>query len=202
MQETPGLVIEQVSSDVVYETSHLRLRKDRIRRPDGSAGTYSYIEKPDFALVIPVEDGGFHLVEQYRYPARRRSWEFPQGTFPGLDPAEDAEYLAREELRQETGMTARVMHHLGHLHCANGLTGQGYDVFVATGLTHGTPELEHEEQDLRQGWFARANLERMIREGVIKDDSTVAAYTLFLLAEPTHFLDHEDFSVISTDRPT
>ena len=184
MHDSSGQTIEQLSTQVVYETPHLRLREDRIRRPDGSGGIYSYVDKPDFALVIPVENGGFHLVEQYRYPVRERSWEFPQGTFPGMDPAPDPEHLAREELRQETGITARVMRHLGHLYCASGMSSQGFDVFVASGLTHGPAELEVEEQDLVHRWFPRGKLEDMIRTGVITDDSTLAAYALFLLAGP------------------
>jgi len=145
--EASGPIIEQTSTRVVYETPHMRLREDGIRRPDGSAGIYSYVEKPDFALIIPVENDGFHLVEQYRYPVRMRCWEFPQGTLPDMAVAADPEKLAREELRQETGMTASVLRHLGHLHCAHGLVSQGFDVFVAAGLEPGTPELELEEQD-------------------------------------------------------
>lgn len=181
MPENAGPAIEQVSTRVVYESPYLRLREDGIRRQDGTHGTYAYIEKPDFALVIPVENGGFHLVEQYRYPVRERSWEFPQGTFPGMGPAVDPEVLAREELRQETGITARRLRHLGHLHCAKGLTSQGFDVFEATGLTPGLPELEAEEQDLRQQWFSRQETERMMRDGTITDNATLAAYALFLL---------------------
>jgi 8-oxo-dGTP pyrophosphatase MutT (NUDIX family) len=184
MNESAGPVFEQTSTRVVYESPYLRMREDGIRRPDGSTGIYSYVEKPDFALVIAAEDDGFHLVEQYRYPVRQRTWEFPQGSFPGLDPARDPEWLAREELRQETGITARVMRHIGYLHCALGMSAQGFDVFVATGLTHGTPELEIEEQDLRQRWFSRPDLEQMIRGGAITDDSTVAAYALYLLNGP------------------
>jgi 8-oxo-dGTP pyrophosphatase MutT (NUDIX family) len=183
VHETSGQTIEQLSTQVVYETPHLRLREDRIRRPDGSAGIYSYVDKPDFALVIAIENGGFHLVEQYRYPVRERSWEFLQGTLPGLQAAPDPEHLAREELRQETGITARVMRHLGHLYCASGMASQGFDVFVATGLTCGTAELEAEEQDLVHRWFPRDEVEAMIRTGVITDDSTLAAYTLYLLNE-------------------
>jgi 8-oxo-dGTP pyrophosphatase MutT (NUDIX family) len=169
----------------VYQSPYLRLREDRIRRPDGSPGTYAYVEKPDFALIIPAENGGFHLVEQYRYPVRQRSWEFPQGTLPGMDPAADPERLAREELRQETGITARELRHLGHLACAKGLTSQGFDVFEATGLSHGTPELEVEEQDLRQQWFPRREVERMMRDGTITDNATLAAYALLLLKPPS-----------------
>ena len=177
--------IEQLSTRVAYQTPYLRLREDKIRRADGSDGIYSYVDKPDFALVIAVENDGFHLVEQYRYPVRERSWEFPQGTLPGMDPAPDPEHLAREELRQETGITAEVMRHLGHLYCAMGMSKQGFDVFVATGLTPGTAELEVEEQDLVHRWFPRDELEAMIRTGIITDDSTLAAYTLFLLNEAT-----------------
>ena len=98
--------------------------------------------------------------------------------------AADPEHLAREELRQETGITARVLRHLGYLYCAAGMSSQGFDVFLATGLTPGTAELEVEEQDLVHRWFPRAEVEEMIRTGVITDDSSVAAYTLLLLSEP------------------
>jgi 8-oxo-dGDP phosphatase len=183
MPDPGGPIIEQTSTRVVYENSHMRLREDGIRRPDGSEDIYSYVEKPDFALIIPAENDGFHLVEQYRYPIRQRRWEFPQGTFPSLAPTDDPEKLAREELRQETGLTATVLSHLGHLHCANGMATQGFDVFVATGLTPGPPELEIEEQDLRSQWFARAGVDEMIRRGVITDGPTLAGYTLLMLAE-------------------
>ena len=99
--------------------------------------------------------------------------------------AGDPEKLAREELRQETGLTAGVMRHLGHLDCAHGMLSQAFDVFVASGLIPGEPDLEIEEQDLRSRWFGRAELERMIRRGGITDDATLAAYTLFLLAGAT-----------------
>jgi hypothetical protein len=36
---------------------------------------------------------------------------------------------------------------------------------------------------MRQAWLPRARFEEMISEGVITDDSTVAAYTLLLLSE-------------------
>jgi hypothetical protein len=36
---------------------------------------------------------------------------------------------------------------------------------------------------MRHRWFTRAELERMIRAGEIKDNSTLAGYALFLLKE-------------------
>jgi hypothetical protein len=74
----------------VYANPRISLREDRIEHADGSPGLYSVVDKPDFALVIPLDgegDGaGFHLVEQYRYPVEGRSWEFPSGAERGLGP--------------------------------------------------------------------------------------------------------------------
>jgi len=66
--------IRMLASGVVYEDSWIRLRRDQIERRDGSLGTYAFVQKRDFALVIPAEDDGFHLVEEYRYPIGRRTW--------------------------------------------------------------------------------------------------------------------------------
>ena len=171
------LTIQQVSSRIVYHNQWMRLREDVIRRPDGSQGIYSYVEKPDFALIIPVERDGFHLVEQYRYPVSHRSWEFPQGTLPhGQDT--DPATLAHRELLEETGLRARRLRRLGHLYPAKGMSSQAFTIFVADRLRVGHHVREHEEQDMRQHWFPRHELEDMIRDGIVTDDSTIAAYTL------------------------
>lgn len=174
--------IRTLGSRVVYQDSWIRLRQDQIERRDGSQGTYAVVEKRDFALVIPAENGGFHLVEEYRYPIQRRTWAFPQGGFPAGQNGEPAE-LARLELRQETGFTAQELTRLGFLHCSHGTTNQACHLFLATGLATGAPERELEEQDMRQQWVTRDRFEEMIRDGVITDDSTLAAYALLLLHE-------------------
>lgn len=181
-QQASDPVIEQVSSRVVYENRWMRVREDQIRRPDGSDGIYSVVDKPDFALVIPAQDDGFHLVEEYRYPIGRRSWAFPQGTFP-TDQAGTPEQLARTELAQEAGLHAGRLVYLGFLHCSHGMSGQGLHAFLATDLKADAPDREHEEQDMRQRWFPRAEFERMILDGRVTDDSSVAAYTLLSFHE-------------------
>jgi 8-oxo-dGTP pyrophosphatase MutT (NUDIX family) len=177
-----GSDVRMLASGIVYEDGWMRLRRDEIERRDGSRGTYAFVEKADFALVIPAENGGFHLVEEYRYPIGRRTWSFPQGGFPpGRTGSPDE--LARLELTQETGLRARGMVKLGFLHCAHGLTSQGCHFFLATGLEPGPAEREREEQDMRQAWVPRTRFEEMISEGIITDDSTLAGYALLLISE-------------------
>jgi 8-oxo-dGTP pyrophosphatase MutT (NUDIX family) len=177
-----GADIRALTSGVVYEDSWMRLRLDEIERRDGSRGTYAFVEKPDYALVIPAENDGFHLVEEFRYPIGRRTWSFPQGGFPHGKTGQPEE-LARLELLQETGFRARNLVRLGLLSTAHGISSQGGHFFLATGLEPGHPEREHEEQDMRQEWVPRTRFEEMILEGVITDDSTVAGYALLLLHE-------------------
>lgn len=174
--------IRTLGSSVVYSDPWIRVRKDEIERRDGSRGTYAVIVREDFALVLPAENGGFHLVEEFRYPVGRRSWSFPQGGFPhGMTGA--PEELAALELAQETGLRAGKLTRLGSLSTAHGMSSQWGHYYLATGLTPGAPDREMEEQDMRQAWVTRAEFEEMAGDGRITDDSTLAGYALLLIAE-------------------
>ena len=169
--------IERLSTRLVYENRWLRLREDRVRRRDGSEGIYGVVEKADFVVVVPVhEDGSITLVQQFRYPVGERLWEFCQGIWGG--PGADPEEAARHELAEETGLAAATLTHLGFLWEGAGQMRQGFDVFLATGLTAGPARPEAEEQDLISRRIPRAELERMLREGEIRDAVTLAAWGL------------------------
>jgi len=169
-----------VTSREVYTNPWLTLREDQVERVDGSRGLYSVVDAHDFAVVVPFEDDGFHLVEQYRYPVRARSWEFPSGSFPAGVTGTPAE-LAAAELAEETGFAAGRLELLGRVNPANSMTGQSCHVFLATDLTPGEPRREASEVDMRQEWFPRTEVERMLRTGVITDGPTLAAYLLLNL---------------------
>lgn len=173
--------IRALASRQVYQNNWLTIREDDIRRPDGSSGIYAVVDKPTYALVIPRDGDRFHLVEQFRYPLGLRRWEFPQGTAPDRAHLEPAALAARE-LREETGLTAASLVELGMLDVAPGMSSQRGRVFLATGIIEGPHDREHEEQDMRSAWFERAEIEQMMRDGVITDAQSMAAWTLMLLA--------------------
>lgn len=174
--------IQRIASREVYRNNWMTLREDDIRRPDGSTGIYGVVDKPDYALVIAYDDDDrFRLVEQFRYPIGLRRWEFPQGTAPGREHVEPAELAARE-LREETGLRAASMVPLGRLDVAPGMSSQRGWVFLATSITAGEPDREHEEQDMHSEWFTRADVEQMIRSGEITDAQSIAAFAQFLLS--------------------
>lgn len=176
--------MQTLGSREVYANPWMRVREDDVRRADGSPGIFGVIDKPDYALVIPLDGDRVHLVEQYRYAVGARRWEFPQGTAPDRADSEPTELAARE-LREETGLVAGRLHLLGMLDVAPGMSAQRGRAYLATDLTAGTPEREHTEQDMRSAWFGREELERMLRTGELCDAQSVAAYALLLLHERT-----------------
>jgi 8-oxo-dGTP pyrophosphatase MutT (NUDIX family) len=174
--------MQTLGSREVYVNSWMSVREDAVLRADGSQGIYGVIDKPDYALVIPLDGDRLQLVEQYRYALGIRRWEFPQGTAPEREALEPAE-LARRELREETGLVPARLQYVGLLDVAPGQSSQRGRVFLATDLTDGPHQREPEEQDMRTGWFSRAEFERMVGDGEITDAQSIAAYALLLLHE-------------------
>jgi 8-oxo-dGTP pyrophosphatase MutT (NUDIX family) len=177
---SPSGVAELVATDsaVVYNNRWMTVREDKTLRHDGAEGIFGVVEKPDFALVVPYSDGGFYLVEQYRYPVKGRYWEFPQGSWeerPDADPLA----LAKGELAEETGLSADSMVPLGYLFEAYGYCDQGVHIILATGLTAGAADLDEEEAGLISRWFSEAEVWQLIADGRFRDASSVAALALF-----------------------
>jgi 8-oxo-dGTP pyrophosphatase MutT (NUDIX family) len=160
----------------------MSVREDQVRRPDGTSGVYGVVDKPDFALVIPRDADGFWMVEQYRYPVRRRAYEFPQGSW-GADRHGSPAELACAELREETGLSAARWTHLGHLFSAYGFCSQGFDVYLAEDLTPGPTDREPSEHDMTHRLVSTAEFRALVANSGIVDSATLAALTLLALAE-------------------
>ena len=172
--------VETLSSRQVYENRWMTVREDAIRRADGTDGVYGVIDKPTYALVVPRDGERLHLVEQFRYPVGARCRPGTPSAGPDravVDPPE----LAVQELVEETGLVAGRMELLGTIDVAPGMSSQRGHVYLATELTQGEARREHTEQDMRTGWFTRAEFEAMIVSGGVADAQSLAAYALLLI---------------------
>lgn len=173
--------IVTLSSRIAYENRWTRVREDIIRRADGSDGLYGVVERNDFVVVLPLhEDGRVTVVEQYRYPVRRRMIELPMGMWedrPGTAPAD----VAAGELAEETGLVAAHLQHAGEMFQGAGYSTQRGHVFVATGLAPGPARREISELDMTTRTMPLATFEAMIRDGEIVDAMTIAAFALLRL---------------------
>ena len=169
--------IETLDSKVVYRNRWMSVREDIIRRPSGTVGLYGVVEKPNFAVILPVQDGSVHIVEQYRYAVGERCWELPQGAWE-KDPGVDHSILAAGELREETGLVAGRIEHLGFQFLAPGFSSQGYHIYFATELSRASRMPDAEEEDLVTSSVSLEAFEAMILSGEIRDATTVNAYGL------------------------
>jgi 8-oxo-dGDP phosphatase len=67
---------------------------------------------------------------------------------------------------------------LGTLEVALSTVNHRCTVFLATGLTQGEPRRDVEEQGMVSRWFAREEVEQMVRDGEMTDAKSIAALTL------------------------
>jgi ADP-ribose pyrophosphatase len=108
--------ILKLESKTVYQNKWMRVREDKIRRQSGTEGVFGVVEKSDFTVILPIQGSYIHIVEQYRYPIQKRSWELPQGSWE-QNPEADNLLVAAGELREETGLTSGIMIYLGSQYC-------------------------------------------------------------------------------------
>ena len=167
----------QLESRRVYTGRVVRLDVDKVRFPDGSTSQLEVIRHPGASAIVPCvsdpreKDPTILLIRQYRYAAGGFLWEIPAGT---LDPGEDPETCARRELLEETGVSAAHLERLTSIFTTPGFTDEVIHLYLASGLTAGTPSRERDEfievvpQPLSQV-LAR------IRDGEVRDAKTVVA---------------------------
>ena len=179
MNDTPGRTIITLSSREVYRNHWMRLREDEILRTNGVKGIYGVVEKHDGAIILPIENGRIWLVDQFRYSIQERSLEPPQGSWEMA--IESPEKLARGELKEELGLAAEEMTHLGTFWIAPGFLRQKMHAFLATGLTPTEKDPDAEEHDLVICSVTVPEFEQMMLEGTVRDGCTLSAWGLYLL---------------------
>jgi ADP-ribose pyrophosphatase len=123
---------ELKKSEIIFPGRAFTIRRDTLRLPDGRETRLDIVEHVGSVVIIPVDEAGNILfVRQYRHAAGLDLLELPAGTLnEGEDPAE----CARREIREETGMAARKMEHLGGFYLAPGYSTEYMNVYLATDL--------------------------------------------------------------------
>ena len=86
--------------------------------------------------------------------------------------------LAAGELREETGLIAKSLTYIGHLHQANGYSSQICHVYLATDFERTERQLDEEEEGLVTKCVSLVEFERMITSGELKDADTISVYGL------------------------
>ena len=164
---------ETKSSRVVYENPWISVREDQVIRPDGKPGIYGVIDiRPSVGVVAMNDKDEIVLVGQWRYSLDRYSWEVPRGG--SHDGETDMLAVAQRELAEETGVIATRWEPLGCVDICNGVANDVQSLFVATGLTKTTRNLDPEEE-IAVEWRPFAEAVNMAMDGRITEVCSVAA---------------------------
>lgn len=100
-----------LSTREIYRNPWVRLREDRIVRPDGKEHIFGVIEQKAGSSVLALNSRDeAYLVREYKYGIGRESLEVMSG---GIEPGETPLDAARRELKEEAGLTARDWLDLG-----------------------------------------------------------------------------------------
>ena len=167
---------KKTSEKIVHKNPHFQIHEEDLIRPDGSKTKYYVMDRyAPFAIVIPIDvSGKIFLVHQYRVPVKQMSWEFPMGGVIGKEPLD----IAKQELKEELGMTAATWMYIGLFHVANGFCSQKGYVFIARELTKGKPQPEPGEF-IEWKLFSIHEIEKMIKNGRIKDSPSITSFYFF-----------------------
>lgn len=176
-------MLKKISSREVYRNKWAVVREDVTEREDGTRGIYGVMTKYPACIMVPIDhapDGDYvWLVRQFRYTVGESFFELPQGAWEESEIV--PEELARGELREETGMTAGKMTHLGDNWIAYGAMHQIHHVYLAEELVAGETDRDEEEFDMTVHRVRVDAFEEMILDGTVMDNCTLAAWCLYKL---------------------
>jgi 8-oxo-dGTP pyrophosphatase MutT (NUDIX family) len=133
-----------IRADEPFSCPYFAVRQDLVTHAGGTPLIYSSVRTKFHGVgVIPVDaDGQVTLVGQYRYVTNQYSWEVPGGGGRHDRPPLES---AREELSEETGISAASWLQILDVSVAPGTSDSLCRGFVAWNLEHGTPHPEPEE---------------------------------------------------------
>lgn len=121
---------------IIYQNPWIKIREDRVIRPDKKPGIFGVIEQRGGVSVIPMDyAGNVYLTKEYHYAIGRIDIEAISG---GMDNGENALQAAKRELKEEAGLMAKKWTYLGvvdplttvlrspnHIYLAEDLTQEG-----------------------------------------------------------------------------
>jgi len=137
------MTFELIRSEPLLQGRAFKIRRDTMKTPDGRETIFDIVEHGGSVVLVPLDgDGNLLLVRQYRHAAGMDMLELPAGTRDGEEPFEEC---AAREIREETGMQAGKLTHIGSFYLAPGYSTEYMGVFLATDLINNPLEADDDE---------------------------------------------------------
>ena len=165
-----GAPWEQKSTRRIYQNPWISLREDLVELPDGRTTIYGVVTCGECVGVLPFLDPNTVLmIKQYRYVAKRVTWEMPTG---GMHAGESREEAAQRELAEEIGYRAGKRSWLSTFHTSKSVVDETAHLFLGEDLSR--VELSPDETEfIEVRPFAFEEVLRMVLRSEVTDSMTV-----------------------------
>jgi ADP-ribose pyrophosphatase len=171
MEKKPG-------DNVVYSGKIFSIELEGIPLPNGDMKIYERINIQNAVTILPIDaQKRVYMVEQYRIGAHKSLLELPAGK---VEHGEDPFSTAGRELREEIGMSAGDMKHLGNFYMTPGYASEYMYCYMARNLEP-APLQPDMDEFINIHRIPLMEIYRMIEHAEIEDSKTLAA---FMLARP------------------
>lgn len=165
----------KVSSKTLYH-GIVDFNKDVVRLINGKESTRVYLVHQGASAVVPLtDDGEVYLVQQYRYPIGRTTWEIPAGK---RETYQTPLSCAKAELAQEAGLRASKWKKLTVFTPSNAFSNEFLHIYLAQGLKRGKDSPD-EDEFLNVRKFPLEKVYQMIRKGQIQDPKTIIGLLMY-----------------------
>jgi ADP-ribose pyrophosphatase len=160
----------------IYKGRIVDLHLEHVTLPNGHAVDLEVMHHPGASAVAAVDDAQqVVLIRQFRHATGGYIWELPAGV---LAPAEAPAACAARELREEAGLVAGELRHLGTIFTTPGFCDERIHLFLAQRLRE---EAHAHEADEVIAEISRVPLREAlgrVRGGDIVDGKTIAGLHL------------------------
>ncbi len=96
---------------VIYQNPWLKVREDKVIRPDGKGGVFGVVSIMPGVSVLPLDnEGNVYLTKEYHYAVAKITIEAISG---GINKGETRIQAAKRELKEESGLIAKKWIYFG-----------------------------------------------------------------------------------------
>ncbi|MBN1620990.1 MAG: NUDIX hydrolase [Endomicrobiales bacterium] len=161
----------------IYNGKVINFSADMVLLPNGKKGFREYTEHPGAVAVLPfVDKKHIILVQQYRYPVGKITYELPAGK---LDKKESPAACVRRELAEETGYYAKTVKRLFSFWPTPAFSDEVIHIYSAKNLVE-TKHSPDEDEFIKSEVIPLTSVKKFIEKGRIRDAKTVIAVLFWL----------------------
>jgi len=170
--ETPW---KTLSTRSIYSNKWISLREDLVELPDKRTTIYGVVTCGHCVGILPfVDPDTVLLIRQYRYVARRVTWEMPTG---GVHAGESLEQAAQRELAEEIGYRASRLVPVSTYHTSKSVVDETAHLFLGEEMTK-VQVARDETEFIEVRPFPFRQVLEMVLSGEIVDGMTIIAVLL------------------------